>query len=100
MGKDTTQREEILKDDLERRLQDITHKVDHLPADFEARINEVRLETRDLRKLNEILEKQLEGVQREISMYAARAQRKSLGELVRERERILAALNSSGGLSK
>jgi DNA repair exonuclease SbcCD ATPase subunit len=83
------------REELEKVREDLERRMERLPSEFDTKINEQELEIEELKKLNSLLEKQIEALQKSIADVSMRMQRKSLGELVREREKIMSSLDSS-----
>lgn len=93
--RDIARATDLQKEEVERVREDLERRIERLPSEFDTKINEQAIEIEELRKLNSSLEKQIDTLQKDIADVSIRMQRKSLGELVREREKIMSSLNSS-----
>lgn len=92
LSSELKRREDELRREIERVRRDLRLEIETLP--YEGKIVEQHAEIEQLRRHNEEIGEQLKNIQRLLTQISGRTYRRSLSELLRERERLLSIINS------
>lgn len=84
-----------LREEMEALRREVGRRLERVPAEMEARFMDLELRLRDAAQAREALERRLGELQREFLFVQQRSQKRSLDDLLREREQLRSLIQGS-----